>query len=1424
MVLIEALIIGILASIIGLFGGIGVAWLLKQLFSTGGGSFPDGPLQIQPRTVVVVVIVGLVVTVMSAILPAIRASRVSPLEAVRDGGQRERSMRFRILAGAAVLVPGLAALFFGMFGDIDGTTPRLTAIGVGAALTFLGVAMLSALFAGRAAAVLGLPAEAIKGITGRLARDNASRNPQRTAATATALMIGLALITGVAVLTESLLRTFDEILEEAITADLFVFEEAQGLPFSAAIIEQLDELPEVAEVTGFAPVEAKIDDTVETVSAYDTETGTSVVNIGVVEGSLDGSGGLGVDGIAVLDERAETDGLALGDTVSIELEDGFTTDLTVEVIYDDNTLVGAPFVCRPRAHQPAPQCRQRRLRRSDLRRRRRSSGWTNGRGGGHRQLRPAHGPGQHRIPGADRGSGRAGPDRDQRSPRPVSGGGVLQHRQHHGAVDPGAHPRDRTAASRRHHPPPASHRRPVGGGDRGGVRITTRHRHGPAPGLGGRGRHPRLVHQQGRHPVGQSGYLPAGRRRARCDRRVLPGSSRRSPQRPRRDSERVGPWPTQSLEATSFRALQAPYRGAGAHRRPSHSPESAPACHDGAMRLRFEGFELDTERRTLTHDDSEIEVEPRVFDVVAYLAAHVDRVVAKEELLDELWGDRFVSEWALSTAVKHARRALGDDGTQQQIIKTSHGRGYRMIAPVERIEHQAVIPADDGTASATTATGDDGGGGEDGSRRRTGADRATPLLPRTVALIGREAELERLHELNEPRSVVTIIGPGGVGKTSLALTAAHDLVDAGQHVWFCDLATQTGSGVAAAVLSVVDSTAGSGGATAERIAERIGPGRATLTLDNCEHVLDHVRTLVNDLLDLRPDLSIVATSREVLGLADERLVRLDGLRGGAPDSPAVQLFIRRGGQLGAITDTDEDRSIAVRIAEQLDGLPLALELAATRLASASAAEVLAALDDQLAVLRGDPSGERHSTMERTIDWSYQLLSPTARRVLGRLTVFRSPFRIDAATSVLAADGTDDTAEQVHRLVQSSMLSPAHGPHGTRFRLLEPIRQFVDQRIDRPSMSDLHARHAEYFAERVKTLARLLHSSDERGATAALTAEWPDVAASIRWGLDAARPDVAVEPLVQLGFHIRWQQRTEAYGWLEEALEHLDLAPELRRDALVVVALGAWTDGDLARLAELHHQARKLGDTGVRGAMLDLFADLHSDDPRRLVERADAFHRAACADDDPAWVEVASAFRLTARAIGDPDGDETAEVADELASVSRGSLWPSGRSWRLLSELTWAVRQGRAVDATAIADEIAVEAAAGGTPFFVQTAGPLLGGLRKGPVDQRLKGAAEAVRLTVATKEEVNYALSFRSAAITLHAAGNLATAARIVGFADTLDPPGHMAGVVTAEFDQVVDDLRRTLGADEYAHLVALGRRLTPASAANLVVDAAAGS
>ena len=340
MVLIEASGVGVAASVLGLLGGLGVASLLKQLFSAGGGEFPDGPLEIRSRTIIVVVIVGMVVTLVSALLPAIRAARVTPLEAFRSGGRRERSATFRAISGSAVLVPGLVLMAIGMFGNAGGTASRLGVLGVGGALTFIGVSMLSAMFAGPVASAIGAPIARLRGVPGSIARGNASRNPQRTSATATALMIGLALISGVAVLTQSILDTFDEILSESISADLFIFEANQGLEFSGVLVDQLSAIDDVDQVSGFATIEVLIDGEPRSATGFDSSTGTSVVNMGIVDGTAE----VGQDGIALLDDRASELGIIVGDLVSVEFEDGYRTDLTVRGIFDDAAVVESDWL------------------------------------------------------------------------------------------------------------------------------------------------------------------------------------------------------------------------------------------------------------------------------------------------------------------------------------------------------------------------------------------------------------------------------------------------------------------------------------------------------------------------------------------------------------------------------------------------------------------------------------------------------------------------------------------------------------------------------------------------------------------------------------------------------------------------------------------------------------------------------------------------------------------------------------------------------------------------------------------------------------------------------------------------------------------------------------------------------------------------
>jgi len=340
MVLIEALLIGLLASVIGLFGGIGIAWLLKLLFSTGGGAFPDGPIIFEPRTIVWAFAIGVGVTVLSALIPAVLSQRIPALAALRDGAQAsEGSLRRRTILGVLFTIAAVAALGIGS-SDLDSEGLRWSLLGLGTVLLFVGVAALSALFAGRVAHLIGAPVEATRGLRGRLARDNATRNPRRTAATATALMIGLALVAAVLVIQQSLRTSLNNVLNDSVAADLFIFEELQGLPFAGTAAERLREAPEIAQVAGVSALKGFVDGDVVSMAGFDVSTGESVLNIGLTEGTYN----LGTNGVLLLDDTAAELNKTIGDQVEIVFPDDFTDTFSIAGLFSDTTLVGADWV------------------------------------------------------------------------------------------------------------------------------------------------------------------------------------------------------------------------------------------------------------------------------------------------------------------------------------------------------------------------------------------------------------------------------------------------------------------------------------------------------------------------------------------------------------------------------------------------------------------------------------------------------------------------------------------------------------------------------------------------------------------------------------------------------------------------------------------------------------------------------------------------------------------------------------------------------------------------------------------------------------------------------------------------------------------------------------------------------------------------
>ena len=370
-VLIESVVIGLAAIAIGLGLGMLGALGLRGLFATLDASLPEGPLPLQPRTIVWAAAVGIVVTVTASLMPAVKASRMSPVAGLTDDpghlstGRTGAKRTWRPLVGGGLAFVGLAATFYGLFGSFADATPRLVSLGAGAAVVFVAVAVLSPLAVKPVASTLAWPLQRMFGISGRLARQNAVRSPRRTAATAVALTVGLALVAAVSIIGQSLKASFGERLRTAVDADFMISANGRsqaGLPETLArdlraadvgtvvafasdrvlirMEPQSDAAPE-GGTTGDAP-EARGDAVVAEIETEITATDVAdidaVANLGVTAGSLDGfdpSSGLLVSADAVGEG-----GIAVGDTVEIAFVSGDTADVTVAAVYEQSAFWG----------------------------------------------------------------------------------------------------------------------------------------------------------------------------------------------------------------------------------------------------------------------------------------------------------------------------------------------------------------------------------------------------------------------------------------------------------------------------------------------------------------------------------------------------------------------------------------------------------------------------------------------------------------------------------------------------------------------------------------------------------------------------------------------------------------------------------------------------------------------------------------------------------------------------------------------------------------------------------------------------------------------------------------------------------------------------------------------------------------------------
>lgn len=523
-------------------------------------------------------------------------------------------------------------------------------------------------------------------------------------------------------------------------------------------------------------------------------------------------------------------------------------------------------------------------------------------------------------------------------------------------------------------------------------------------------------------------------------------------------------------------------------------------------------------------------------------------------------------------------------------------------------------------------------------RPRTEDARKGNLPRRTARLLGRETALEEVTAAMVDRPVVTLVGPGGIGKTCLALAAAHEVADRladGAHlVELADIAES--ADIARSVADVLDLSERLDRTGTDSIISQLESREMLLVLDNCEHVIDGVAELVVEIVAACPGVAVLATSREGLGVPDERLVPVGPL---AITGPAVELFQERARAVGAPLDVDSDRPAIEEICRRLDGVPLAIELTAARARTLTPADLVDRLDDRFRLLSAGRrrSVERHRTLRATIQWSHDLLTAEEQVLFRRLSVFAGTFDLHAAETVTGDDEVPADAVNglLDDLVGRSMVVVESGPRGRRFRLLETMRQFGAELLAEADAGDrMAARHAQYVADEVGRIGVTLMSRREIDGAARLAELWPNVRAALEWTLavqDRALAASIIEPIAFQMFVRRGYG--EIAAWIERLLV---ITPpedrELRSRSLMWLAL--------------HYSMNQRGDR------LQVMLERYGDPDDVLVRYA---HLVGVADDHFGVLDVGPMAAAEMRRRGDETYARLFEMFTAAATMMAGRL-------------------------------------------------------------------------------------------------------------------------------------------------------------------------
>jgi predicted ATPase/class 3 adenylate cyclase len=402
-------------------------------------------------------------------------------------------------------------------------------------------------------------------------------------------------------------------------------------------------------------------------------------------------------------------------------------------------------------------------------------------------------------------------------------------------------------------------------------------------------------------------------------------------------------------------------------------------------------------------------------------------------------------------------------------------------------------------------------------------------------LVGRGEELKAVWAAVLAHPVVSIIGVGGMGKTRLALEAAGGLAsEFVDGTWWCDLSVATSlDAVAPVIFEVLAIRPAAGRSPIESICDRLAGRNALVVFDNCEHVITAVHEVVTGMRAGCPTVRLLTTGREALGVRGEHVLPLSSL----PVEDALALFVDRAEAAGADVDLDPDGLDAARaVCVRLDGIPLAVELAAARCRSMTPREIDARLDDRFRLLRsGRPSSERHRTLQAAVSWSYDLLRADERDLFESIAVFADGCLIDGIAAVGGLDEIE-ALDVLDRLVARSMVTAVATPLGTRYRQLETLRQYAEDRlVERGVINETRDRHLGWMGELAASMGSLDGTSSVRTAFHRYAAEIDNLRVAVAHAMSSGRRDAATAIVAGTWRFIESRPTVEVRDWFEPSL-------------------------------------------------------------------------------------------------------------------------------------------------------------------------------------------------------------------------------------------------------------------------------------------------